>query len=206
MTWIVNTQIGKVQSSQPKKGDIHMSGHSKWNNIKGKKGVADSKRSKVFSELSKQIRSAVKEGGSGDPGANPGLRTILDKARAANMPKENIQRAIDRGLGKTAAGVQIQDILYEAFGQFGEAYLVQAVTDNPNRTASEMRFIFTRHQGSLAGPNSAQHLFERRPDNTFVPKMPIPVSADQLELIQELIDLLIEHDDVEDVFVSIQAE
>lgn len=179
-----------------------MAGHSKWHNIKGKKEVADSKRGKVFSELSKQIRGAVKEGNSGDPNANPTLRTIMDKARAANMPKENIQRAIDRGLGKTAAGVQIQDILYEGFGQFGEAYLVQVSTDNPNRTASEIRFLFTRHQSNLAGPNAAQYLFDRLPDNTFVPKMPLPLTAEQLAKVQELVDLLIEHDDVEDVFVS----
>lgn len=180
-----------------------MSGHSKWNNIKGKKGAADSKRGKVFSELSKQIRSAVKEGNSGDPSSNPNLRTILDKARAANMPKENIQRAIDRGMGKNAAGVQIQEILYEGFGQYGEAYLVQAATDNPNRTASEIRYLFTRHQASLAGPNAAQYLFERLPDKTFVPKMPMPLTEDQQAKVQELVDLLIEHDDVEDVFVSI---
>ena len=180
-----------------------MAGHSKWHNIKGKKEVADNKRGKVFTDISKQIRSAVKEGGSGDATANPSLRAILDKARAANMPKENIQRAIDRGLGKNAAGVRIQDLLYEGFGQFGEAYLVQVSTDNPNRTASEIRFIFTRHQANLAGPNAAQYLFARLADNTFRPKMPITLSEDQRAKVQELVDLLIEHDDVEDVFVSV---
>lgn len=180
-----------------------MAGHSKWHNIKGKKEVADNKRGKVFSELSKQIRSAVKEVNSGDPNANPTLRTILDKARAVNMPKDNIQRAIDRGLGKTAAGLQIQDILYEGFGQYGEAYLVQVATDNPNRTASEIRYLFTRHQASLAGPNAAQYLFDRLPNNTFVPKIPTSLTSDQQAKVQELVDLLIEHDDVEDVFVTV---
>lgn len=180
-----------------------MSGHSKWNNIKGRKGAADSKKSKVFGQLAKQIRIAVKEGGSGDPNANITLRAILEKARAANMPKDKIQKAIDRGLGKTASGALVVELLYEGFGQFGEAYLVQVASDNPHRTGSEIRNLFSHAGGSLAGPHAAQHLFTRLPDLTYVPSMPLELTPGQLQTVITFIDQLHEHEDVEDVFVSV---
>ncbi len=184
-----------------------MAGHSKWNNIKNRKGAVDIQRSKVFGDLAKYIRKAVKEGGSSDPQFNPTLRTFLDKARMANMPKEKIQKAIDKGSGKSASGVTIQEVLYEAFGPNGEAYLVQAVTDNPNRSSSEMKFIFSRHGGSLSGPGSARHLFERIGGSMdYRPMMPLPLTSDQAEAVQILIDTLLAHEDVEDVFCSAQLE
>lgn len=191
---------GRIQS---KEGTYRMSGHSKWNNIKGKKEAADSKKSKVFSQLSKQIRIAVKEGGSGDPGANPTLRTLLEKARAANMPKDKIARAIDRGMGKTAAGVSLHESVYEGFGPFGEAYLVQVITDNPNRTSGDIRFIFSRSGGSLAGPNAAMYLFSRSADGGFVPTLPLDLTADQKAQVAEFIEQLLASEDVEDVYVSV---
>ena len=183
-----------------------MAGHSKWHNIKNRKGAVDSQRSKVFGDLAKHIRKAVKEGGSGDPQFNPTLRTFLDKARLANMPREKIQKAIDKGLGKSATGATIQEVLYEAFGPFGEAYLVQAVTDNPNRSSSEMKFIFSRHGGAIAGPGSARYLFERIEGAEFRATLPLELTPDQLGSVQILIDTLLEHEDVEDVYTSAKLE
>src|SRR5260221_2417488 len=135
-----------------------MSGHSKWNNIKNKKGAADIQKGKLFSQLSKQIRVTVREGKSGDPRFNPSLRLVLDKARAANMPKENIERAIDRGLGKGKGG-DIREVVYEGYAPGGAGLLVVAHTDNNQRTAGEIRFLFSKAGGSLAGPGAAMYLF-----------------------------------------------
>jgi YebC/PmpR family DNA-binding regulatory protein len=178
-----------------------MSGHSKWNNIKNKKGAADAARGKVFSQISKLIRIAVKEGKSGDPKTNPLLRVPLEKARAANMPKENIQRAIDRGLGKGKGGV-IQEIVYEGYGPSGSGFLVVALTDNTQRTAGEIRAIFTRGNGSLGGPNSAMFMFAKEGSEYNV-TIPLEVTDEALQNeIQELIDTLRENEDVEDVYTT----
>ncbi len=180
-----------------------MAGHSKWHNIKNRKGAVDAKRGKIFSDLAKLIRIAVKEGKSDDPKFNPGLRVLLDKARAANMPKENIKRAVERGLGKSASGASIQETLYEAFGPSGAAFLITAHTDNPTRTSGEMRFILTRNGGTLASPGSAQFLFTRA-NGVFTPVMPLEILDEQeLQKIQDLFDALLENEDVEDVFCSV---
>lgn len=180
-----------------------MSGHSKWSNIKNRKGALDAKKSKVFGQLSKLIRIAVKEGGSNEPQHNANLRGVLDKAKLANMPKEKIQKAIDRGLGKSKSGVVIQEILYEAFGPFGEAYLVQAITDNPNRTSGEMRFILSRQGASLAGPGSAKFLFERLPGgHEYKAKIPFQLDETQLTKVAEILEHLLENEEVEEVYCS----
>jgi YebC/PmpR family DNA-binding regulatory protein len=178
-----------------------MSGHSKWNNIKNKKGAADIKRAKVFSQISKQIRVAVKEGKSGDPAANPSLRIAVEKARAANMPKENIERAIDRGLGKGKGGV-INEIVYEGYGPGGVGFLVVAMTDNPQRTAGEIRNIFSKAGGSLGGPGSVMFMFTRDGEEYHV-TIPMPIDdPTQQEQLQEFMDSLRDNPDVEDVFTA----
>ncbi len=179
-----------------------MAGHSKWNNIKNKKGANDARRGKVFSQLSKLIKAAVKEGGSGDPQNNPSLRVILDKARSANMPKENIQRAIDRGLGKSSSGAIIQQVEYEGFGPGGLPCIVVALTDNANRTSSNMKFIFSRAGGSLGGPGSAMYLFHRNEEGEFQPTMPLDVAESDVPKVKAMIDTFLEDDDVEDVYVA----
>lgn len=182
-----------------------MAGHSKWNNIKNRKGAADSKRANVFAQLSKQIRIAVKEGKSDNPQFNPTLRLALDKARAANMPKDKIQRAIDRGMGKGAAGANVQEVTYEAFGPGGVALLIQAVTDNLNRTGGEIRFILSRNGGSMAGPGAAKYMFQRSSDGQgYEPTMALEVSEDDAESLLTLIESLEEHDDVEEVFSNVK--
>jgi YebC/PmpR family DNA-binding regulatory protein len=178
-----------------------MAGHSKWNNIKNRKGAADAKRGKIFSALSKLIKSAVKEGKSGDPNHNPTLRLIIEKAKAVNMPKENIQRAIDRGLGKGKGGA-IQEIIYEGFAPGGVALVIVAQTDNPQRTAGEVRSTLSKAGGSLGGPGSVMYMFERHGEEY---KVTIPMDLDQEEQItkiEELMDTIRNNDDVEDVFTA----
>ena len=138
-----------------------MSGHSKWSSIKHKKGAADAKRGKLFSKLARAIIVAARDGG-GDPEHNPTLATAIQKARDASMPKENIQRAIDRGTGAGADGAAIERILYEGYGPGGVAILVEALTDNRNRASAEIRFAFSSHGGSLGEPGSVAWIFEKK--------------------------------------------
>lgn len=182
-----------------------MAGHSKWHNIKNHKADVDSKRAKVFSEIAKKIRIAVKEGASGDPNSNPSLRLLLDKARSANMPNTKIQRAIDCGLGKGATG-PIKEIVYEAFGPGGVGMLIVATTDNFNRTSAELRNILSKAGGSLAGPGSAMYMFSRSDDGGFTATMEVPIDESAKEQLQDLVDQLRSNDDVEDVYPATQLE
>jgi YebC/PmpR family DNA-binding regulatory protein len=137
-----------------------MSGHSKWHTIKHKKGAADAKRGKIFTRLIKELTVAARAGG-GDPDMNPRLRTIIAEAKANNMPRENIERAIRRGTGEEP-GVSYEEILYEGYGPGGVALLVQTLTDNKNRTVGEIRFIFSKYAGNLAAENSVAWMFHRK--------------------------------------------
>lgn len=184
-----------------------MAGHSKWNNIKNRKNAVDAKRGKAFSQISKLIRAAVREGGSDDPQFNPTLRTILDKARAANMPKDNIQRAIDRGMGRSSSGATLQEIVYEGFGPGGVAILAVAVTDNANRTAGEIRFMFSKAGGSLAGPGSAMYMFERDGEGGYTCTMPMQeVSDADATNVSELVESLLGCEDIEDVYTALATD
>lgn len=179
-----------------------MSGHSKWSTIKHKKGALDDKRGKLFSQLSKNIRIAVKEGKSGDINSNPSLRLAVDKARGANMPKEKIQKAIDRGLGKTATGAMIQEVAYEGFGPQGIGFVILAMTDNSQRTSCSIRTLLNKAGGSMGGPNTVMYMF-RRDGEEYVSTMPMEISDKALiAQIEELMDNLREDDDVEDVFCA----
>lgn len=185
-----------------------MAGHSKWHNIKNRKGALDAKRGKIFGEASKAIRIAVREGKSDDPKFNPTLRTALEKARSANMPKENIQKAIERGMGKSATGAMIQEVAYEGFGPGGIAIIAVAHTDNANRTSSEIKYAFSRNYGSLGGPGSAMYLFKRAQDGGYEPTMLMDMPDTQTAAqLRQLVDALREVDDVEDVyFATVLAE
>ncbi|HVC06517.1 MAG TPA: YebC/PmpR family DNA-binding transcriptional regulator [Solirubrobacterales bacterium] len=138
-----------------------MSGHSKWSSIKHKKAAVDAKRGQQFTKLARAITVAAREGG-GDPDANPSLATAVQKARDASMPKDNIQRAIDRGTGAGSDGEAIERIVFEGYGPGGAAVLVDALTDNRNRTSADVRHAFTRHGGSLGEPGSVAWIFEKR--------------------------------------------
>ena len=159
-----------------------MSGHSKWAQIKRKKGVADVKKGAMFTRLGREIAIAAREGG-GDPNGNFALRLAVDKARANNMPKENIERAIKRGTGELNDGGQLEDIMYEGYGPGGTALLVQVLTDNRNRAASDVRHIFTRSGGNMASSNAVAWMFEKRGVVTLEAN-----GKDPDELALELID------------------
>ena len=136
-----------------------MSGHSKWSTIKRKKGAADAKRGKIFSRLSKDITLAAKNGG-GDPDMNPKLRTVLLKARAENMPLDNIDRAIKKGTGELP-GVVYEEFVYEGYAPHGVAVVVEVTTDNKNRAASEVRSTFSKNGGNLGGSGAVAFMFQR---------------------------------------------
>jgi YebC/PmpR family DNA-binding regulatory protein len=138
-----------------------MSGHSKWSSIKHKKGAADAKRGQLFSKLSRAIMVAAKEGGA-DPAGNLALQNAIEKARSYSMPKDNIERAIAKGAGGDAEGASFETVVYEGYGPEGVAVLVEAVTDNRNRTASEVRHVFSRHGGNLGTTGAVAWQFDRR--------------------------------------------
>jgi YebC/PmpR family DNA-binding regulatory protein len=138
-----------------------MSGHSKWSTIKHKKGAADKKRGQIFSKLSRAIIVAAKEGGA-DPNANIALQNAIEKARAVSMPKDNIERAIARGAGAGEGGADYDVVSYEGYGPGGAALIVEGLTDNRNRTAADVRYIFTKHGGSMGTPGSVGWMFERK--------------------------------------------
>jgi YebC/PmpR family DNA-binding regulatory protein len=138
-----------------------MSGHSKWSSIKHKKAAADSKRGQLFTKLARAIAVAAREGG-GDPEANYTLAAAIEKAKSYSMPKDNIQRAIDRGTGGGDADAQIERVVYEGYGPGGAAIMVEALTDNRNRTGSEVRHAFDKHNGSLGEPGSVAWQFEKK--------------------------------------------
>jgi len=138
-----------------------MSGHSKWSSIKHKKGAADAKRGKLFSKLSRAIIVAARAGGA-DPDGNASLATAIQKARDASMPKDNIERAIARGAGTATDGEVYETVTYEGYGPEGVAVYVEALTDNRNRTAADVRHAFDKHEGNLGTSGAVAWLFERK--------------------------------------------
>ena len=155
-----------------------MSGHSKWSSIKHKKGAADAKRGQLFSKLTRAIIVAAREGGA-DPDGNATLATAIQKARDSSMPKENIERAIARGSGAAAEGESYETVTYEGYGDGGVAVFVEALTDNRNRTAAEVRHIFAKHDGNLGTTGAVAWLFERK----GVVIVPNSVDEDELMLV-----------------------
>jgi YebC/PmpR family DNA-binding regulatory protein len=157
-----------------------MSGHSKWSQIKRQKGVADSRRGTAFTKAANAITIAARSGG-GNPDNNFKLRLAIEAARRLNMPKENIERAIARGTGKGKEGVALEEVTYEGFGPAGVAIMIEAVTDNKQRTAQEVRSCFERGGGTLSGPSSVSHLFT--PIGELVVKIKEGIDPDQLLLL-----------------------
>jgi YebC/PmpR family DNA-binding regulatory protein len=138
-----------------------MSGHSKWHSIKHKKAVVDARRGQHFTKLARAITVAAREGG-GDPDGNPGLALAIQKARDASMPKDNIERAIAKGTGEGVDADQIETVLYEGYGPGGVALLIEALTDNRNRTGADVRHLLSKHGGNLGEPGSVSYLFDKR--------------------------------------------
>jgi len=175
-----------------------MSGHSKWANIKRKKEVTDSKKSKIFSKMSRLISVAAKNGADVD--SNPSLRLAVERAKEARMPKENIDRAIEKGSGQ-GGSVSFLETVYEGFGPNGEAFYIKALTDNVNRTVAEIRNIFSKHGGSLGGLGSTAYIFSPDPDN---PSYTVEVDSSAARSLEGILDDLDDNDDVQDVYVNFQ--
>lgn len=176
-----------------------MSGHSKWSTIKRKKGAADAKRGKIFSRLSKEITVAVKEGGGGDPEGNPRLRMAIQNAKGANMPKDNIERAIKKGTGGDANSYIEQT--FEGYGPFGIAVFVECLTDNQNRTVQEVRAAFTKSDGSLGTNGSLEFIFDRK--GVFT--LPVTENMDIESLELDLIDGGADDFTVEDDYLTVMC-
>ena len=137
-----------------------MAGHSKWAGIKHKKAIVDARRGKLFTKLARAITVAAKEGG-GDPDGNPALGLAIQKAKDASMPKDNIERAIAKGTGEGADAESFEEVVYEGYGPGGVALLIEALTDNRNRTGSDVRHLLTKHGGNLGEPGSVAYLFDK---------------------------------------------
>lgn len=174
-----------------------MSGHSKWATIRRSKGAADAKRGQLFTKIGHEIVVAVRESGS-DPEANFRLRIILDKARQANMPKENIERAIKRGAGGGTTGEELQEAIYEGYGPHGTAVIVETLGDNRNRTVSEVRRGFSRHGGNLGADGCVAWMFSRKgymaiepgdADPDEIALVAIDAGAEDVETGKELVEI-----------------
>ncbi|MBI2637143.1 MAG: YebC/PmpR family DNA-binding transcriptional regulator [Parcubacteria group bacterium] len=156
-----------------------MSGHSKWHSIKHQKAATDAKKGAVFTRISRNITIASRESG-GDPETNAKLRMAIEQARGVNMPKDNIQRAIDRGIGK-GNEAQLTETLYEGYGPAGVALIIKVVTDNTNRAVSDLRRTLAKHGGSLGKSGSVMWNFEFK-DGEYVPKSTVPLGAEAKNL------------------------
>ncbi len=190
-----------------------MSGHSKWSSIKHKKGAKDAKRGQAFTKLARAITVAAREGG-GDPDSNPSLATAVQKARDQSMPKDNIQRAVDRGTGAGADAEAIERVLFEGYGPGGTAVLVEALTDNRNRTSADVRHAFNKFGGSLGEPGSVAYVFEKRgvvvldgerygEDDVMAA---IDAGADDVQRDGDLLKVISDPSDLTAVRAAIQAE
>ncbi len=189
-----------------------MSGHSKWHTIKHKKGAADAKRGKIFTKIIKEITVAARMGG-GDIEGNPRLRTIVIKARDANMPKDNIERAIKKGTGELE-GVNYTEGMYEGYGAGGVAVLVETLTDNKNRTAADVRSIFTKGGGNLGESGCVSYMFTRKGVITFSTETcsedelfnaALEAGAEDVVADEDVIEVMTEPDVFEDVRDALEA-
>ncbi|MCL5004055.1 MAG: YebC/PmpR family DNA-binding transcriptional regulator [Patescibacteria group bacterium] len=179
-----------------------MSGHSKWANIKRTKGVNDVKRAQIFTKLARAVTMAARKAG-GDPNSNPFLRKAVDDARAQNMPKDNIERAIAKGTG-SGEGMLLEELTLEGYGPSGVAFLIEAVTDNRNRTLSEVRGVFSRSGGNLGQPGSAAYIFGADPAN---PSFTVPLSDEnEARRVLAMSEALEDLDDVHKVFANFDIE
>ena len=183
-----------------------MAGHSKWNNIKHRKGKEDAKRAKIFTKLGRNIMVATKEGGS-DPEFNPALKAAIEKAKASNMPNDNIERAIKRGAGELGAD-NFEEIVYEGYGPSGIAVFVECLTDNRNRTAPEIRHAFDKFGGNLGQSGSVTFMFDRKGstierddsiDEDELMMLAIDLGAEDFEAEEEGFEIITEPGDFDKV-------
>jgi YebC/PmpR family DNA-binding regulatory protein len=196
-----------------------MSGHSKWHSIKHKKAVVDARRGQQFTKLARAITVAAREGG-GDPDGNPALALAIHKARDGSMPKDNIERAIAKGTGEGVDAEQIETVLYEGYGPGGVALLIEAVTDNRNRTGADIRHLLSKHGGNLGEPGSVSYLFDKQgvividaaryDEDDLMPAIDagardIVRDDDVFEVVTEPADLVAVRDALEDTGVEVDS-
>ena len=190
-----------------------MAGHSKWANIKHRKAAVDAKRGKLFTKLSREITVAARQGG-GDPEYNFALRLAIERAKAANMPSETIERAIKRGTGEIE-GEKLEEVIYEAYGPYGVAMLIQVVTDNRNRTVAELRHILNKRGGSLGESGSVMWQFDRKGaitvdadgmDPEEVALLAIDAGAEDFELDQNLVSIYTDPSELEAVKQELESQ
>ncbi|HEY0011028.1 MAG TPA: YebC/PmpR family DNA-binding transcriptional regulator [Candidatus Paceibacterota bacterium] len=176
-----------------------MSGHSKWAQIKRQKGVTDAARSRVFSKFARLITIEAKK--SGGNASAPGLLAVIARAKAANMPKDNIERAVTKGASKEAG--DLHEVTYEFYGPGGAAVIVNALTDNRNRTTQEIKHLLTKNNFELGTPGSATWAFKKNPDGSFTPNEPLmDVAGDDEEALGRLLEAFDEHEDVQNVVTN----
>src|SRR4051812_43268371 len=189
-----------------------MAGHSKWAGIKHKKAIVDARRGKLFTKLARAITVAAKEGG-GDPDGNPALSLAMQKAKDASMPKDNIERAIAKGTGEGADADALETVVYEGYGPGGVAIMIEALTDNRNRTGSEVRHILGKHGGNLGEPGSVAYLFdktgvvvvdgERYSEDDLMPA--VDAGAEDIVLDDDVFEVLTEPSDLAAVHAALVA-
>ncbi len=191
-----------------------MSGHSKWDNIKHKKGKSDAKKGKIFTKLGREIMVAVKEGGP-DPAMNAKLRDVIAKAKAANLPNDNIQRSIDKAAGNID-GVNFEEMVYEGYGPGGVAFIVDAMTENKNRTAADVRHLFDKYEGNMGTTGCVGWMFDSKgviaiekenvTDEEELMMMAIEAGAEDFVVHEEVYEILTEVTDFSKVREALEAE
>ncbi len=173
-----------------------MSGHSKWSQIKHQKGAADAKKSQVFSKIARTIAIAARKGE--DPGMNPELRVAINKAKEANMPADNIEKAIKKSAGKLG-GTELESFRFEAYGPGGVAIIIEGITDSKNRAVAEIKHILSNHNAKWAESGSVIWAFERK-ENKWLPKHTIEISESDAGALDKLLEELDDHDDVQEIY------
>ena len=185
-----------------------MSGHSHAKTVKRVKEASDKKRSQIFSKMAKLISLAAKEGG-GDPNFNPKLRTAVEKAKEFDLPAENIERAIKRGTGELE-GIMLEEVIFEAYGPGGSAIIIEGITDNKNRTLSEVKQILTQHGAKLINEGGLRWMFERKikePGSLeWVPKQEIELASQDRESCEKLFEALDENEAVQEIYSNIKEQ
>lgn len=182
-----------------------MAGHSKWAQIKHKKALTDAKKGQLFSKMVREVMVSVREGGA-SPDANPRLRNALERAKSSGVPKENIERAVRRATGKNETAT-LQEFLYEAVGPDGVYILIEGITDNRNRTLSEVKPILARYGAKLVAPHSLLWNFDKiwlGDGKDYRPQTPLELPKESWERIVPLLDALVDHDDVQEVYTNLK--
>jgi YebC/PmpR family DNA-binding regulatory protein len=176
-----------------------MSGHSKWSQIKHQKGVTDAKKSQAFSKLARMISVAARKGEN--PEMNSELRMAVEKAKSVNIPSDNIERAIKRGAGKLEGAAQLESARYEAHGPSGVAMIINIITDNRNRSISEIKHILSLHGAKLSEPGSVLWAFEYK-NGKWEPKNTLELGENDAQSLNKLLEALDEHDDVQEIYTN----